>query len=338
MLPVLDAGFHPNDRIGNYRVERELGPTGSGLLLLARHLVLPRRAILKVVHSAFAAVQPFVVQTLREACILEAIAHPGVPVVYESGVLPERRPWFAFERISGTTLEEVLAPGPLSSGDVACLIRDLTDIVEHAHRRGVIHRGLRPDRIVITVDRRYPLCVPDWSEAIAHDATTHVPQATPSGSRSYIAPELAHQGALGTQELVDDRADVFALGAIAYRALTGQPPFATPESASYTPAHELRPDAPAELAALIDSLLAFDRFDRPSASEVRADIDWLFASIPVLQQRPAIASEPSYGQDAAVREQPVDAPRTRRSRWTPDVHFVEATDVDINTADDAVKE
>jgi eukaryotic-like serine/threonine-protein kinase len=335
MLSVLDAGFHPDDRIGNYRVERELGPTGSGLLLLARHLVLPRRAILKVVHSAFAAVQPFVVQTLREACILEAVAHPGVPVVYESGVLPERRPWFAFERVSGPTLEEVLAPGPLAPGDVAGLIRDLADIIEHAHRRGVIHRGLRPDRVVITADRRYPLCVPDWSEAIAHDATTHVPQATPSGSRSYVAPELAHQGALGTQELVDDRVDVFALGAIAYRALTGRPPFATPESASYTPAHELRPDAPPELAALIDSLLAFDRFDRPSASEVRADLEWLFASIPVLQQRPA--GEPSPGHDA-VRDEPADAPRTRRSRWTPDVHFVETTDVDINAADDAVKE
>ena len=86
---------------------------------------------------------------------------------------------------------------------------------------------------------------------------------------------------------------------------------------------------------LIDSLLAFDRFDRPSASEVRADIDWLFASAPVLQQR--AAGEPSHGNDA-TRDVPADPPRTRRSRWTPDVHFVETTDVDINTADDAVKE
>src|SRR5216110_2764901 len=134
MLRVLDAGFRPDDRVGNYRIERELGPTGSGVLLLARHLVLPRRAIIKVVHAAFAAVQPFVVQTLREACILEAIAHPGVPVVYESGVLsgilPERRPWFAFERISGPTLEELLVPGSLAPVEVAGLIRDLADILE----------------------------------------------------------------------------------------------------------------------------------------------------------------------------------------------------------------
>src|SRR4029078_3576910 len=106
MREVLDAGFRPDDRVGNYRIERELGPTGSGLLLLARHLVLPRRALLKVVRAAFAAVQPSVVQTLREACILEAIAHPGVPVVYESGVLPERRPRFPFERITPAPLQE----------------------------------------------------------------------------------------------------------------------------------------------------------------------------------------------------------------------------------------
>jgi eukaryotic-like serine/threonine-protein kinase len=341
MLQVLDAGFHPDDRIGNYRVERELGPTGSGLLLLARHMVLPRRAIIKVVHAAFAAVKPFVVQTLREACILEAIAHPAVPVVYESGVLPERRPWFAFERIGGPTLEELLAPGPLAPGEVAALIRDLADVLEHAHRRGVIHRGLRPDRVVITADRRYPLCVPDWSEAIAHDATAHLPQATPNGSRSYVAPELAHQGALGTQELVDDRVDVFALGAIAYRALTGRPPFAAaPDSEPYTPAHELRPDAPPELAALIDTLLAFDRFDRPSASEVRADVDWLFASLPALQHRAALGIESPPVGDGGVREEArADQPRTRRQKWTPEVHFVESTDVDIKVvAGDQVKE
>src|ERR1044072_5120952 len=150
MQQVLDAGFRPDDRVGNYRVERELGPTGSGVLLLARHLVLPRRAIIKVVHAAFAAVQPFVVQTLREACILEAIAHPGVPVVYESGVLPERRPWFAVEVSSGSTLGELFAARALTANafppaEVAGLMRDLVDILEQAHRRGVIHRGLRPD-------------------------------------------------------------------------------------------------------------------------------------------------------------------------------------------------
>ena len=335
MLQV-DVGS-PNDRIGNYRIEHELGPTGAGILLQAHHLVLPRRAIIKVVHSAFAGMQAFALQTLREACILEAVAHPGVPVVYESGVLRDRRPWFAFEAISGPTLEDVLAPGALGIFEVAGLIRDLTDILEHAHRRGVIHRGLRPDRIVITAERRYPLCIPDWSEAIAHDATTHAPPLASKGSRSYLAPELAQQSATGPQDVVDDRVDMFALGVIAYRALTGRLPYgAVADCAPYAPAQQLRPDAPHELATLIDSLLAFDRFDRPSSSEVRTSIDWLLATLPALQRRAAPDGEPQRtgsDSDAKQRISRLDQRRLRRPRWTPDVHYVEATDVDIRLAE-----
>jgi serine/threonine protein kinase len=331
MPKVLDVGIRPDDRIGNYRVDVELGPTGSGVLLQAHHLVLPRRAILKVVHAAFASVQPFVVQTLREACILEAIAHPGIPVVYESGVLRDRRPWFAFEMISGPTLEEHLAAGALAVPEVAALIRDLVDILEHAHRRGVIHRALRPDRIVIIPERRYPLCIPDWSEAIAHDAAAHVPHPMWEGASHYVAPELAHQLAHGTQEHVDDRVDMFALGAIAYRALTGRLPF-DGGSQTHPPAHELRPDAPRELAQLIDALLAFDRFDRPSATEVRADIDWLLSTMPALQRR--AAPEAAASPDGSGPSRVIIEPRLRRPRWTPEVGYRETTDVDVMALDE----
>lgn len=367
-------GFSPDDRIGNYRVETELGPTGSGVLLQVQHLVLPRRAIIKVVHPAFAAVQSYVLQTLREACILEAIAHPGVPVVYESGVLRDRRPWFAFEMIDGPTLEELLAPGPVSLLEVAGLLRDISDILEHAHRRGVIHRGLRPERIVITGDRRYPLCIPDWSEAMAHDAISQQPQVISRTSRSYVAPELARPGAGGTPDLVDDRIDMFALGVIAYRALTGCLPFARPDGDGdgvYVRAGDRRRDAIPELAALIDSLLSYDRFDRPSASEVRADVDWLFETLPELgshtdspRDAPPIMSGPrgsgpnQRSQAAAVPRDATAAhharaaasaaidrasrvstdmlkpPRLRQPRWTPDVRYLEATRVDIEVADD----
>ena len=358
MLQVLAVELAPDDRIGNYRVEHELGPTGAGVLIQAQHLVLPRRVILKVVHEAFAAMPLFVLQILREACILEAIAHPGVPIVYESGLLRDRRPWFAFEVIAGPTLEELLAPGALPIVEVAGLLRDLSDILEHAHRRGVIHRGLRPERVVITSERRYPLCIPDWSEAIAHDATTHLPQASSEGSSHYVAPELAEDGevidgrglpAAGSaagwrRGTIDDRVDMFALGVIAYRALTGALPFAAGPATPYLAAQVRRPEAPRELAALIDSLLAFDRFDRPSASEVRTAVDWLFNTLPELQHRAAPevvhrtpAAEPARGSGPAsarglAPDEPLvarDAPRLRRPKWTPNVRYLETTQVDI---------
>jgi serine/threonine protein kinase len=355
MLSIMEVGAYPNDRIGNYRVDAELGASGSGLLIEAHHLVLPRRVIIKVVHPAFAQAQSYVLQTLREACILEAIAHPGVPVVYESGVLKDRRPWFALEVITGPTLEDALAHGAISLLEVAGLLRDLADILEHAHRRGVIHRGLRPDRIVLSSDRRYPLCIPDWSEAIAHDATAYLPPVSPDGSQSYVAPELAQDGADGHRELVDDRVDMFALGVIAYRALTGALPFAadagrTAVDDGYVRALDRQPDAPPELAAIIDSLLAFDRFDRPSASEVRADLDWLFETLPALATRTVqrhAATQPDISRgkvEIDVRAKGdiarIDRPRLRRPRWTPDVRYLETTHVDIKLAaeDDRIKD
>jgi len=383
------VGFNPGERIGNYRVESELGASGAGLLVHAQHLVLPRHAIIKVVHPAFAASQPYVLQTLREACILEALAHPGVPMIYESGVLRDRRPWFALEVIGGPTLEDALAPGPLSLVEVAGLLCGLSEILEHAHRRGVIHRGLRPDRIVITSERRYPLCIPDWSEAIAHDATSHLRPATPVGAHAYIAPELAYELARDRApdpeavddalshapariSMVDDRADLFALGVIAYRALTGALPF-TPDGGapdggapdggaldrgSYVRALARRPDAPGELAALIDALLSFDRFDRPNACEVRAEIDGLFDAAPALaigsvrrdappvQQHAAAQFTTPRGKvanDVAINGDTIrtSSSRLRRPRWTPNVRYLETTHVDIKLAaveDDRIKD
>ncbi len=355
-------GFSLDQRIGSYRVEAELGPASWGTLLQVRHVLLPRRAIIKVVQSEFAAVQPYVVQTLREACIIEAIAHPGVPIIYESGVLADRRPWFAFEWITGATLEDLLARGAMPAFEVAGLLRDLADILEHAHRRGVIHGGLRPDRVVITTERRYPLCIPDWSEALAHDATTttiQLPWAAVEGSSSYRAPELSRDED-GNRERIDDRADLFALGVIAFRALTGGWPFTSdPDAASFVPAHELHPGAPPGLAAIIDSMLAFDRFDRPSASEVRDALDALLETLPELPRRAARRREPRLaivrdpldragsaredagdlpaGAGGAAQDREVvllDQPRLRRPRWTPDVPYVEKPHVELKIAED----
>jgi len=337
VIEVLVVEFSRDQRIGSYRVETELGPTGCGILLQARHLVLPRRAIIKVVRPAFAEMQPFVLQMLREACILEAISHAGVPILYESGVLPDRRPWFAFELITGPTLEDLLAPGRLSVIEVAGLLRDLADILEHAHRRGVIHCGLRPDRIVSTSERRYPLCIPDWSEAITHDVTC-MPCAASKASHSYLAPELARQDAGSSHERIDHRADMFALGGIAYRALTGGLPFAPGQGAApCVPVRELRPDVPFELAAIIESLLARDRIDRPSAAEVRANLDWLFEMLPELKPRAASRREPRLAIVRGPEEADVvrlEQPRLRRPRWTPDLRHVETPHVELRIAED----
>jgi serine/threonine protein kinase len=127
---------------------------------------------------------------------------------------------------------------------------------------------------------------------------------------------------------------MFALGVIAYRALTGRLPFAAVrDAAPHIAAYELCPDAPRELATLIDAMLAADRFDRPSASEVRAELDWMFSSLPALQTPAERTAAPLISPHDVVL---LERPRLRRPRWTPDVHYLETTDVDIDleTVDD----
>lgn len=286
-------GFSPGDRIATYRVERELGSTTTGILYLAVHLVLPRRAVLKVAHAARA--QQFAVQLLREACVLEALSHPGIPAVYESGLLEDRRPWFASELVEGTTLAERLLAGPLPSSEVATLIRDLASILEHAHKRGVVHRALRPDRVVLTRrGARTSVAIPDWSEARVHDSSATITFPA-RDARPYLAPELSRG------EPADDRADVFSLGVLAYHALTGAFPRGTLDFA-FIATSERCPDAPRELTSLIDQMLAVDRFDRPTAAEIRSDLDWLANALSIELRLDDVAPT---------------GVRIRKPRWTP---------------------
>ncbi len=296
--------FGRDSRIGNYRIERELGTTATGVLYQGVHLVLPRRAMIKVIHTSAipALMERFSIQLLREACLLEALKHPGVPQVFESGRLADRRPWFAVQKIEGGTLAEQLIAKPLPAAEVVVLVRDIAEILEHAHRRGIIHRGLRPDRIVLAHNRRrFTVAIPDWSEARTHDAREWSPQVPAPETAPFLAPELVRGDA------VDDRLDIYALGVIAYQALTGSLPRHA-EGQPHLPTLDRCPDAPRELAQLIDQMLSPDRFDRPTSAEVRSDLDHLSEVLGASRHR---------ADSEEVEDSPATALRIRRPRWTP---------------------
>ena len=282
------------ERIGEYRIERLLTRTSTCIEYVGEHLVLPRRAVLKVLAPNVAPVT-----VLREACMLEALHHPGVVRVYESGRLADRRPWFAREVVEGTTIASQLAPGAIDRADVIGLLRDLSEVLAHAHYRGIVHANLRPDKILLTGRHRgYPVCITDWSDARAHDATA-APHTPSLASWYYTAPEVA------SGDAIDDRADVFSLGVVAYRLLTGRLPFEGPIATAgdgttqHVPTEVHCPDSPRELTGMVDQMLAYDRWDRPSASEVHADLTWL----------------------AEARAIPARGLRIRRPRWTPPLDF-----------------
>ncbi len=282
----------PESRIGDYTIVGELPAEDMAAVYLARHVVLPRVAVVKVMHSQAAWLRSAALQVLREACLLEALSHPGIPRVYECGVLPDRRPWTAFEHIEGTTVAEMVKAGPLPLADVVGMLRDVADLLHHAHVRGVVHRKLIAEAIVKTPDRKTAYAITRWDGALTLDTRTRVD--------------------------LDTRDDVFALGVIAYRALAGQMP-------DVKSAAEAVPAAPAELAALIDDMLSTDPSRRPSSEEVKDRTRWLADTIvPLIVERPrwtpphGVRNRPMTVDDAAaVVEEPGFSIRISRPRSEP---------------------
>jgi serine/threonine protein kinase len=237
-------------RIGDYVVECALRSEANGAVYLTKHVVLPRKAALKLMHETGGKSQA--VQMLREACLVEALSHPGIPRVYECGVLPDRRPWTAFEHVDGEPLDVTIGETPLPVADVVVMIRDVADILDHIHSRGIIHRHVAASSIVRAPTRRFAVTLVHWGEACTLD----------------------------TSERVDATDDVHQLGRIAFRALTGSVPTTGGSST------ERYPGAPYDVATLIDHMMA-DRARRPTSAEVRDRAKWLAETLEMAPIEPA---------------------------------------------------
>jgi eukaryotic-like serine/threonine-protein kinase len=253
------------ERIGDYRIELVLKRGDLWELAAAAHVVLPRVAVIRVAQPGLPSAG---VQLLREACIVEALSHPGVPRLYDCGRLADRRPWIATERVIGRVLSEEISGGPMAPAQVAAMVRDIAGVLEHAHRRGVVHRAVRPQTIMITPasERGWPVCLCDWSEARTLDA---VP--APRRTGPHDAPEVARG------DVYDGAIDVFALGIVAYEAVTGTQLFegAAPLTmvedyvTRYLGVRGAATPACVRFAWLLDSMLAADPAHRPTAADVR---------------------------------------------------------------------
>jgi len=257
-------------RIGDYVVERELRTEAAGPVYLTKHVVLPRKAAVKVMREDGG--KQRAVQMLREACLVEALSHPGIPRVYECGVLPDRRPWTAFEYIDGEPLDRSIGEIPLPVADVVVMMRDVADILDHIHQRGIVHRHIAAASIVRAPQRRFAVTLVQWGEAHTLD----------------------------TQESkVDPKDDVHELGRIAFRALTGA--VATTGGAST----DRYPGAPGEVASLIDQMMTADRRRRPTSSEVRDRAKWLAETLEMVPVEPTRRTRDNVAPEATAETEDV---------------------------------
>jgi formylglycine-generating enzyme required for sulfatase activity/dienelactone hydrolase len=313
-LPDLRARLQ-DGLAGTYTLERELGRGGMAIVFLAHDLKHDREVAIKVVRPELA-VALGAERFLREIRIAAHLQHPHILTLIDSGELPPDRSsdpgtlYYVMPYVDGETLRERLTrDGRLSPGETARILQEVLDALAQAHRAGVIHRDIKPENIMLT--GRHAL-VMDFGVAKAVTAAADGGTAAGGtlttlglaiGTPTYMSPEQA-----AGQGTIDPRADLYAVGVIAYEMLGGEPPFTgtTPQAVlaaqvTKPPVSlaQLRPELPVPLVAAVMRCLEKDPANRwPSADELLAHLE-AFAT-------------PGSGVSAAASDRTPRLPRTLR--------------------------
>src|SRR5579884_3139045 len=204
--------------IGSYEVLDILGRGGMGVVYRARHRQLGHEVALKMILNAGHAGQQELARFRLEAAAVARLHHAGIVHIHDFGE-HDGQPFFSLELVEGGSLATRLKQGPLASRDAAALVEQLARAVQHAHERGILHRDLKPANVLLTKEGEPK--VTDFGLAKQLNADEGLSQTGHVlGTPSYMAPEQA----AGRVRAAGPATDVYALGAVLYECLTGQPP------------------------------------------------------------------------------------------------------------------
>jgi len=257
-----------------YDVEAEIGRGGMAVVYRALDTRLRRRVALKVLPPELAFRDEVRRRFLHEAQMAAQLSHPNIVPIYSvdevSGLV-----YFAMGLVDGAPLAKQLFEQPRPPiADVRRVLREVADALHYAHERGVVHRDIKPDNILVEIDSGRAM-VTDFGIARAVQAEMRLTATGIAvGTPAYMSPEQA----MGERE-VDGRADIYSLGIVGYQMLAGELPFTAANTPSMLMKHlsepprpllDLRPDLPANLAAAIERALCKAPADRwPDAAAFR---------------------------------------------------------------------
>jgi serine/threonine-protein kinase len=264
-----------------YTLERELGGGGMSTVFVARDNALGRLVVVKVLPYELAATVS-VDRFKREIMLSAGLQHPHIVPVLSAGET-DGLPFFIMPFVEGESLRSRLARGPLSVREALTILKDVSRALHYAHGRGIIHRDIKPDNILLSAgsatvtDFGVAKALSASRETKANDATARTGTitlvGTSIGTPAYMAPEQA-----AGDPATDHRADLYALGIVGYEMLLGTPPFhgrspqqllAAQLTEAPSPINSRRYDVPDALAALIMRLLEKEPGKRPrNAGEV----------------------------------------------------------------------
>ncbi|MFO0929771.1 MAG: serine/threonine-protein kinase [Gemmataceae bacterium] len=299
MPPAADvADDEPAPRsLGGYQIVRELGRGGMGTVYLARQVSLDRPVALKVMRRRWAQNPAFVVRFTREAYAAAQLVHHNIVQVYDVGS-DQGWNYISLEYVEGSSLAQVLEKqGRIDPAEAAGYALQAARGLQFAHERGMVHRDVKPSNLLLnrqgvvkvadlglvrTPGQDEPSVAAEAEPGVAAGSLASLGHVTPVrravGTPAYMAPEQARDSTR-----VDPRADVYSLGCTLYALLVGRPPFgggAAQEVAArhrtepVTPPDRVVPQVPADLSAIVVTMLAKRPEDRPaSMAEVIAALE-----------------------------------------------------------------
>lgn len=306
----------PAEALGNYKILREIGEGGMGVVFEAEQQSPRRKVALKLMRGGRYASERMRRLFQREAEALGRLKHPVIATIYESGESDDGQPYLAMELVGGNKLDDWLRtyprPGQLRKADAIPLLRifrAICDGVIYAHQNGVIHRDLKPSNIFVqdqaastesgSSGQRALVKILDFGLArftdVQQDAEGQTQTGTVQGSLPYMSPEQAR----GEADKIDTRTDIYSLGVMLYVFLIGKHPYmdltpALPEAvlriceAPPAPFKSHIPRFDEDLETIVRKALEKEPKDRyQSVTALAADIDSYLADQPIAARAPS---------------------------------------------------
>jgi Tol biopolymer transport system component/serine/threonine protein kinase len=299
------------EKIDRYEIKNELGRGGMATVYLAHDPRFERDVAVKALPREFLHDPQFRARFEREAKTIAALDHPAIVPVFDFGE-HDGQPYLVMRYMAGGSLAERMAKSPIPLPDIAVIVKEIAPGLDAAHRKGVVHRDIKPGNILFDAyDKAY---VADFGVVKLAEATMTLTMGT-IGTPQYMSPEQA----LGQDEL-DGRSDIYSLGVVVYQLLCGKLPFEATTPAAlihahvYDPPPDIRginPDVPAAVKAVVEKALSKERGDRYSTTQEFAAALAEAIELPATQVTADAEELPAAPETTVLADEPAAKPKEK---------------------------